>query len=65
MSGGGKIGMSRAFIIFQVYQYLLFIGDIFYFKLEQFSRISYATLFKSGGTKDHFRQVKVPGTAPY
>ena len=26
--------------------------------------ILYNTL-KSGGTKDHFRQVKVPGTAPY
>jgi hypothetical protein len=23
------------------------------------------TLLKSGGTKDHFRQVKVPGTTPY
>jgi hypothetical protein len=26
--------------------------------------IFYNTL-KSGGTKDHFRQVKVPGTTPY
>jgi len=23
------------------------------------------TLLKTGGTKDHFRQVKVPGTTPY
>jgi len=29
-----------------------------------FMNILYNSL-KSGGTKDHFRQVKVPGTAPY
>jgi hypothetical protein len=26
--------------------------------------ILYNTLLKSGGIKDHFRQVKVPGTGP-
>jgi hypothetical protein len=34
---------------------------LFLFKLEQFSWIS----LKSGGTKDHFRQVKLPGTVSY
>ena len=38
---------------------------LFLLKLEQFSWISYTTPFKSGGTKDHLRWVKVPGTAPY
>jgi hypothetical protein len=31
---------------------------------EQFSWISCTTL-KSGGAKDHIRQIKVPGATPY
>ena len=41
----------------------LFMGGTFV-KFEQFSWISYTTL-KSGGTKDHFRQVKILGPVPY
>jgi len=48
-----------AFNIFQVYQYFTIYRWYFFFNLEQFSWISCATLFKTGG------EVKVPGTAPY
>ena len=61
-----KYWCNRAFNIFQVYQYFTLYRGYFLFKFEQFSWISYTTPFKirTGGTKDHFRQVKEPGTAP-
>ena len=46
---------GRAFDIFQVDQYIM---SLFLIKFEQHS-------LKSGGTKDHFRQVKVPGNTPH
>ena len=47
-----KGALCRAYnIIFQVYQY--------------FTIYRWYFLSKSGGTKDYFRQVKVPGTAAY
>ena len=51
--------------IFQVYQYFTIYRQYFLLKFEQYSWISYTTFRKSGGTKDQFRRVKVPGTAPY
>ena len=43
----------------------LFTGNTFLLNFEQFSWISYATLFKIRRYQRPFRQVKVPGTAPY
>jgi len=37
----------------------------FILKFEHFHEYLIQHSLKSGGTKDHFRQVKVPGTAPY
>jgi hypothetical protein len=37
----------------------------FLLKFEQFHEYLIQHSLKSGGTKDHFRQIKVPGTAPY
>ena len=54
----------RAFNIFQVYQYFT-IYMYFLLKFEQFSWNLIQPSLKSGGTKDPFRQVKVPGIAPY
>ena len=56
---------TTAFNIFQVYQYFMITiyRHNFLLKFEQFSWISCTT--KSGGTKDHFRWVKILGTAPY
>ena len=50
---------SRAFNIFKVYQYFTIYRQYFLLKFEHLIQFS----LKSGGTKDHFRQV--PGTAPY
>jgi hypothetical protein len=36
-----------------------------YFSSLQAVLIINTILLKSGGTKDHFRQIKVPGIAPY
>jgi hypothetical protein len=55
--------MCRAFNIFQVYQYFIIYRQYFFIKM--FMIIVYNASLKSGGTKDHFRRVKVPGTAPY
>jgi hypothetical protein len=52
----------RDFNIFQVYQYFIIYRRYFLLKFEQFSWITYTTLFK---TKDHFMWVKVPDTTPY
>ena len=43
----------------------LFTGSTFYLNLKNFHEYLTQHSLKSGGTKDHLRQVKVPGTAPY
>ena len=40
-------------------------GFQYFSRLTSTSLITGGTFLKSGGTKYHFRQVKVPGTAPY
>ena len=56
----------RAFNIFHVYQYFTIYRQYFLLKFEQYSWISYLQHFlKSGGSKDQFRWIKVPGTTPY
>jgi hypothetical protein len=58
----------RAFNIFQFYQYCLYFTIYrwyFLLKFEQFHEYLIQHSFKSGGTKDHLRQVKESGTAPY
>ena len=52
-------------IFFKCTSTSLFTGGTFLLKFERFSWISMQHSLKSGGTKDHFRRVKVPGTAPY
>jgi hypothetical protein len=47
-------------IFFQFYQYFTF-----YQNLNNFHGYLIQHSLKSGGTKDHFRQEKVPGTTPY
>jgi len=55
---------NRAFNIFQVYQYFTIYRRYFLLKFEQFHEYLIQHSLKSGGTKDHFRWVKVPGTTP-
>ena len=43
----------------------LFTGSTFYQNLNNFHEYLIQHPLKPGGTKDHFRRVKVPGTAPY
>jgi hypothetical protein len=43
----------------------LFTGGIFYLNLNNFHDRLIQHSLKSGGTKDHFRQVNVPGNALY
>ena len=57
-----KIGIPRAFNIFQVYQYFTIYRQYFLLKFYEYL-IQHSLI--SGGTKHHFRQVKIPGTAPY
>jgi hypothetical protein len=59
-----SVGHYRGFNMFQVYQYFT-IYSIFYWNLNYFHEYLVQHSFKSDGTKDHFRWVKVPGTAPY
>ena len=53
---------DRAFNIFQVYQYFTIYRQYFFINFHEYL-IQHS--LKSGGTKDHFRWVKVPGTTPY
>jgi hypothetical protein len=59
--------MFRAFNIFQVYQYSTYYRQYFLLKFEHFHEylIQYMYSLKSGGTKYHFRWVKVLGITPY
>ena len=52
---------------FQVYQYFTVYRRHFFLKFEKCSWISCTVRhsLKSGGTKDHFRQEKIPCTTPY
>jgi hypothetical protein len=56
--------VNRAFNIFEVYQYFssLFTGWTFYLNLSNFHEYLIQHSLKSGDTKDHFRQGKVPDT---
>ena len=55
----------RPFNIFQVYQYFTIYRQYFLLKFEQFHEYLIQHSLKSEGTKDHYRQAKVPGTVPY
>ena len=55
----------QAFNIYQVYLYFTIYRQYFLLKFEQYHAYLIQQTLKSGGTKDHFRQVKVPGTAFY
>jgi hypothetical protein len=57
--------MCRAFNIFQVYQYLTTYRQYFVLNWNKFHEYLIQHSLKSGGTKHHFRRVKVPGTTPY
>ena len=57
--------MCRAFNIFQIYQYFTINWRSFYWNVNNFHEYLIQHSLKSGDTKDHFRQVKWPGTAPY
>ena len=55
-----------AFNIFQVCQYFTIYRQYFFIKIwNNFHEYLIQHSLKSGGTKDHFRRVKVPGTSPY
>ena len=63
-----KKKLHRVFNIFlQVYQYFIIYRQYFFFlqNLKFFNEYLIQHSLKSGGTKDHFRWVKVPGTDPY
>jgi hypothetical protein len=57
--------MKLLFNIFQVYQYFTIYRWYFLFlkHLKNCHEYLIQHTLKSGGTKDHFRQLKVPGTA--
>jgi hypothetical protein len=61
----GIFTLLRAFNIFQVYQYFTIYRWYFLLKFDQFHEYLIQHSLKSGGTKDHLRWVKVPGTAHY
>ena len=52
-------------VFFQSISTSLFTGGTFYKNFNYFHEYLIQHSLKLGGTKDHFRQVKVPGTAPY
>jgi len=58
-------GMTGLSIFFKSTSTSLFTGGTFYQNLNNFHEYLIQHSLKSRGTKDHFRQVKVPGTAPY
>jgi len=58
----------QGFPYFLVYQYFTinYKRYIFFIKCEQlFNEYLIQHSLKSGGTEDHFRQVKIPGIDPY
>jgi len=52
-------------IFFESASTSLFTGGTFYKNLNNFHEYLIQHTLKSGGTKDHFRHVKVPGTTSY
>jgi hypothetical protein len=57
--------MLQGFNIFQVFQVLHYLQVVLFIKIETiFIKCLIQYSLKSGGTKDHFRWVIVPGTAP-
>ena len=60
----GYIRLFRAFNIFEVYQYFTIFRWYFLLKFEEFSGMSYTTLFKIRRYQRPFRQVKVPLVPP-
>ena len=59
------IYVAQGFNIFQVYQYFTIYRRYFVLKFEHFHEYLIQYPLKSGGIKEHFKRVKVPGTAPY
>ena len=57
--------LSGLSISFKGTSTLLFTDGTFLLKFEQFHEYLIQHCLKSGGTKDHFRWVKVPGTTPF
>jgi hypothetical protein len=52
--------------VYITYQFYVIKKKISKLKNNQFSKLgNIPFMTKSGGTKDHFRWVKVPGTTPY
>ena len=61
-----EISIQTGFsIFFKSTSTSLFTGSIFHQNLNNFHEYTIQHSLKSGGTKDHFKRVKVPGTAPY
>ena len=56
-------GLSKCFKCTSASLNSLFTDDIFLLKFEHFHDYRTPNSLKSGGTKDHFRRVNVPGTA--
>jgi hypothetical protein len=52
-------------ILFKSTTASLFTSSTFYSNLNNFHEYHIQHSLKSGGIKDHFRRVKVPGNAPY
>ena len=62
----GYLNHRLAFNIFQVYQFFTIYRQYFFFlNWNNFHEYFKYNTLKSGGSKDHFRQVKVPGTDPH
>ena len=59
------IYLNGAFNIFKCTSTSLFTGSTFYLNLNNFHKYIIQHSLKSGGTKDHFRQVKVTGISLY
>ena len=57
--------INRAFNIFQLYQCFTIYRRYFLLKIWTLFMNTLSNTLNWGGTKDHFRQVKVPGTVPY
>ena len=60
-----RLILSRAFNIFQVYQYFTIYRWYLLLKFEHLHVYLMQYSLNLGGIKYHFERVKVPGTAPY
>ena len=59
------MGIPGLSIFFKSTSTSLFAGGTFYYNWNNFHEYLIQQYLKSGGTKDHLRWVKIPGTAPY